>query len=360
MAKWKPTVQQLESALGYGVEPAASSGHRVYSDLTPVPDGVYERTEREYREMRRLQKTRYRENPSAKPPMEDGESQAISDADNTVTVTRSSLAGFYKFFVDIQYGFGLHIPFLLTEAEANSILHTAKLCQTLNFREDQAKCIAQQPHPEPIRYNTHFLGLPPEIREKIYVFAFKGSVWRTEERRYNVCQAIGDFSGFLIPFGDDYTLLRVNKQIRQEALPLAYRYTAFHLADIEDVTRLLVAVGRVGRQNIEALEFAWESAVDHDLNWRRHPESETNHLILPSRHVPACVQLLKQCGRLRSLRLKFESYMMEDVPEATFLSDPGLSSLCSIQVERIEIMNPDDQPLNEYSIAQWLKSEMTR
>lgn len=44
MAKRKPILQDLESALGYRVEPAASVGHRVYSDLTPVPDGMYERT----------------------------------------------------------------------------------------------------------------------------------------------------------------------------------------------------------------------------------------------------------------------------------------------------------------------------
>lgn len=67
-----------------------------------------------------------------------------ANADDTVTVTRSSLAGFYKFFVDMQYGLGLHMPFLLTKAEANNVLRTAKkLCQTSNIRATQAKCIAQ-------------------------------------------------------------------------------------------------------------------------------------------------------------------------------------------------------------------------
>ena len=132
MAKRKPTLQELEGGLGYRVEPAVD-GHRIYSDLNPVPDGIYERTEMEYHEMRRLQKTRYRENSSATPPMEDGESQAMSDADDTVTVTRSSLSGFYRFFVDIQYGFGLHIPLLLTETEANNILSYCEVMPDLKF-----------------------------------------------------------------------------------------------------------------------------------------------------------------------------------------------------------------------------------
>ena len=75
--------------------------------------------------------------------MEDGESQAMSNADDTVTVTRSSLAGFYKFFVDMQYGLGIHMPFLLTKAEANVLRTAKKLCQTSNILATQAKCIAQ-------------------------------------------------------------------------------------------------------------------------------------------------------------------------------------------------------------------------
>ncbi|KAH7302866.1 hypothetical protein B0I35DRAFT_214495 [Stachybotrys elegans] len=359
MAKFKPTLQEMESALGYVVDPVVDVGHRVYSDLTPVSDDPYDRTEMEFRELRKLQRTRYQGNSSVILPVGD-EMETISGPDNTVIISQSNLTGFYKFFVDIQYGFGLHVSFLLTEAETYDVASTTKLWQAKLLREDYAKSTSQQPLPAATRYHTAFLGLPREIRDKIYGFAFQGANWRSEERNYNVCQAIGDPSGFFFPLDHHCTLLRVNRQIRQEALPLAFRHTTFYLTTIEDVTRLLIAIGHVGRENIETLDFLWESAIDHDLNWRKFPESETNHLILPTRHVSACVQLLKQCGRLRSLRLKFERYMMEDVPGPTFMADPGILSLCSIRVERVEISNPDEESLDEHSIVHWLKDKMTR
>lgn len=51
-------------------------------------------------------------------------------------------------------------------------------------------------------------------------------------------------------------MLRVNKQMRQEALPLAYRRTVFHLSDLDDLIKLLILVGDIGRNNIESLELA--------------------------------------------------------------------------------------------------------
>lgn len=53
MAKRKPvfTLAEMEKELGYKIEPLTRSNvdaKRFFSDLSPVSDGVYERTKREY------------------------------------------------------------------------------------------------------------------------------------------------------------------------------------------------------------------------------------------------------------------------------------------------------------------------
>ncbi|POR37829.1 Uncharacterized protein TPAR_01965 [Tolypocladium paradoxum] len=345
MAKRKPTlsIQEMESALGYKVDPFGNVGHRFYSDLTPISDDTYDRTEMEYRNLKKAASSQHRgEDANALLPARDDTKTITGDGDSII-IRRSNFAGFYKFFIDINYGFGLDMPFLFTEAEACSALSVAQL------------------RPGPAGNRTTFLNLPRELRDKIYGFTLHGGMWRTEERDYNFCRAIGDPSGFYFPFGDDCTLLRVNRQMRQEALPLAYRHTTFHLADIDDLTQLLIAVGRVGRENIESLDFSWESGIDLEDNWRKFPDCENNHLILPAWHVSACIQLLKQCRRLNSLHLKFTRHLITDVPKATFMSDPGISLLCSIRgIEELGIFGSDEEPLDEYSVAQWLRGQMAR
>jgi hypothetical protein len=73
-------------------------------------------------------------------------------------------------------------------------------------------------------------------------------------------------------------VLRVNRQMRQEALPFAYRRTDFHLDDLDRAIKFLVAVGETGRENIEFLHFAWESPSDPACRWETHPISEANLL----------------------------------------------------------------------------------
>ncbi|KND93052.1 hypothetical protein TOPH_02369 [Tolypocladium ophioglossoides CBS 100239] len=276
MAKRKPTLSllEMEGALGYKVDSfigIGNIGHRFYSDLTPIVDGIYDRTDMEYRSLREAESSQYREEDAIAILPAGDEWKTISGDGDSIIVRRSNFAGFYKFLVDIQYGFGLDMPFLFTEAEAYGAVAVAQLCL----------------RPEPTRSRTTLLNLPRELREKIYGFALHAGTWRTDEREYKFCRAIGDPSGLYFPFGDDCTLLRVNRQMRQEALPMAYRHTTFHLANIDDLTRLLIAVGRVGRENIESLDFSWESQIDIELNWRKFPDSENNHLILPALHVSA-------------------------------------------------------------------------
>lgn len=51
----------------------------------------------------------------------------------------------------------------------------------------------------------------------------------------------------------------------QKALPRVYRRTVFYLDDMDDLFKLLIAVGRISRDNIELLELTGESRVDSEL-----------------------------------------------------------------------------------------------
>jgi hypothetical protein len=153
-----------------------------------------------------------------------------------------------------------------------------------------------------------FFRLPPEIRLEIDIFALPKGEWKVEDSETfaeeGFPRGVGDPSGFYYPLSRDLVALRVNKQMRQEALPFAYRRTVFHLDDIDSVVRFLVAVGTPGRDNIESLCFAWEGMSDPASAWNASPDPGAFHSTLPVLHVSKCGALLKQCKRLRHLRLR--------------------------------------------------------
>jgi hypothetical protein len=102
--------------------------------------------------------------------------------------------------------------------------------------------------------------------------------------------------GFYFPLSKDLSVLRVKKQMREEALPLAYLQTLFHLDDMDNLIKLLIAVGELGRVNIESLELAWESRSDSECKWDEPQDSEERSSILPTLptlHAVRCIQLLK-------------------------------------------------------------------
>jgi len=171
---------------------------------------------------------------------------------------------------------------------------------------------------------------------------------------------IGDPHGFLFPLSKNLGFLSVNKQTRQESLPLAYRTTAFHLEDVDDLLKLLVAVGETGRNNIESLYFPWESRSDLQRKWKDNPHAVDHSLQLPNLHVIKCVQLLKQCSRLRSLRLYFESDLIDQIDPARFRSDPGIQALQSVRVDKVEVYSLGHESLEQHALIHWLKAEMER
>ena len=208
-----------------------------------------------------------------------------------------------------------------------------------------------------------FFELPGELREKIYNFALPEGEWKLRDGNIfdelSFAGGIGDPSGFYFPLSKDLSILRVNRQMRQEALPLAYRRTVFHLDDMDDLIRLLIAVGKIGRANIESVELAWESRTDSECKWNEAPDSEENFLTLPTLHVDKCVQLLKQCKKLRFLRLYFETDVILNVTPDAYKTDPSIYELCSVSgIEKVEIWNLTYEPLEQCGFVKWLKEEM--
>jgi hypothetical protein len=125
---------------------------------------------------------------------------------------------------------------------------------------------------------------------------------------------------------------------------------------MNDLIKLLIAVGQTGRDDIESLEFPWESQADSECKWDEFPDSDDHFLTLPTLHVTKCVQLLKQCKRLKLLHIHFESELMLKMPIGSFKADPGIRGLCSIRgIERVEIWSLGNEPLGQCCLAKWLK-----
>ena len=208
-----------------------------------------------------------------------------------------------------------------------------------------------------------FSRFPREIRNKIYIYALPMGKWQIEDvgdyDGFDFTGSIGDPSGFYFPLSSELTVLSVDRQIRREALPLAYRRTIFHLDDMDDLVKLLIAVGRIGRDNIESLELTWESRADSELKWDDGRDSDDVHSVLPVLHATKCAQLLRQCKRLNFLRLYFERDLINNIACDTFKFDPGIRELCSIHtIKRVQIWDLGHEPIEHCDLAEWLKGEL--
>lgn len=171
--------------------------------------------------------------------------------------------------------------------------------------------------------------------------------------------ALGDPTGFYFPLNNDLSILRVNKQIRQEALSIAYRRTFFRLDDIDDFIKIAISIGQIGRENIQSVEFSWESRSDFRHRMDQNSDFEDDHFQLPALHVPRCVQLLRECRRLEFLRLRFEPDMIASMSSSVFRTDPGIRELSSVHgIQRVEIGDTICEPLDHYEQVKWLKREL--
>lgn len=177
--------------------------------------------------------------------------------------------------------------------------------------------------------------------------------------RFDFTGSIGDPSGFYFPLSSGLTVLRVNRQMRQEALPFAYRRTVFQLEDMDDLIQLLIAAGTIGRDNIESLELTWESRADSELKWDEALNSDAPLLSLPTLHAAKCVQLLRQCKRLEFLRLYIENDLINNISSDAYETDPGICELRSLRgIKRVQIWDLGYQSIEQCDQAKRLREEM--
>lgn len=173
-------------------------------------------------------------------------------------------------------------------------------------------------------------------------------------------EGICDPSGFYFPLTQSIGALRVNKQMRQEALSIAYKRTLFQLDDMDDFIKFAILIGEMGRHNIESLQFSWLSRSESELSSRKIQGPGDVCPTLPALHVTRCVQLLKQCKRLKSLRLIFDDHHLSTMSIGDFKAHHGIRELCTIQpLETVEVCGFDYQHLEHLSVsARWLKGEI--
>ena len=184
---------------------------------------------------------------------------------------------------------------------------------------------------------------------------------RTERQRDAFCASLGDPTGFYFPLRKDLTFLQVNRQMRQETLPLYYRKTSFHLMDIDTLIQFLVASGSVGRRNIQSLSFAWDTVADMDWQQEHVLWAGDVALALPLLHASRCVKLLRQCKRLTHLRLLFDSRVLSLATLDMYKSNMGIQELCSLpSIEKVEVCSLDGQPQQNCTLARLLKDAIER
>jgi len=129
MAKRRPTptLAEMEKKLGYRVDSLnypEDGVQRFYSDLRPVLTSPYERTKKDFEELKNQKEY---EITSETILPDHGVPQKIAHGQDIVTFTRRTYVGLYSLAVDIHYGFGLHLPLLFSKNEAYRALAVPKV-----------------------------------------------------------------------------------------------------------------------------------------------------------------------------------------------------------------------------------------
>lgn len=207
------------------------------------------------------------------------------------------------------------------------------------------------------------LKLPLEIRERIYYFTIPcRELGIKDVQLFTRCtfpSALGDLVGLSFQLGQEPAILQVSRQIRHEALAVAYRKTKLILDDMDDLIRLLVAIGQVGRDNVASLQFSWTSRSETALRWEERPDADDNDTKLPTLHVSSCVQLLQSCKRLHRLTVCIEHDVMERTSEMLFIADPGLAALFALRpVGKLEVVDETDESLEQHRLIELLRQEV--
>ncbi|KAM5357342.1 hypothetical protein ACJZ2D_016365 [Fusarium nematophilum] len=341
MAKFKstPSLQEMEEALGFA---AASltlpSSERFYCDLKSVHEKTLRQYLREYDELKANQTQRgLKETPLDSQRLLEG-LEVIDSDDRQTVITRTDRTGRYKYFVDIRYHSGFCLPLLFSEAEASRAIAAARPSST---GTDQK--------------NSLFLSLPRELREKVYYFALPTRELGIKDvdafNRRCFPAAVGDPVGDFFQLGEEPTVLKINRQIRREALPLAYRNTTFSLDDLDGAVKFLVAIGQIGRSNLTALQFSWDSKNEFECRSAEDQQVNDGHPGLPATHAVRCVQLLKECRRLKWLQICMDRDMLEKQSREGFMADSGIAGLSTLKgIEKLELVDATQESLEGHPL----------
>ncbi|KAL4784668.1 hypothetical protein BJX76DRAFT_326444 [Aspergillus varians] len=323
MAKYRPEISlaQMQDLLGYSIDllnDADDDEPRFYSDLTTVPASVHEKTKDELEEHVRMQRegspiSSIKERLLPKP----GITQEISNGHYKVTLQRRRQIGQYVFSADVEFEFGFNLRLLLNYREVSEMMSVVKI-----------------PHCNEFSAVGALFRLPREIRDKIYMYAIPTANLQTTSYELGglaLSRGIGDPSGFYYPFRSDLGLLAVNKQIREEALGLAYRKSFIQLEDMDDFLVFAVSIGKIGHDNVESIGFTWESRSDTASTGRGVWNLDGDTIKLPTLHTTRCIQLLENFRRIRCLRLSFEDDIISELSTRQIQNDAGICKLCAFQ-----------------------------
>lgn len=231
--------------------------------------------------------------------------------------------------IDIVFGDRFKLALLCMESEALGTLSNARPCALSHNSQFASGNPRTETFIQPFEKCHPFFNLPLELRELIYDFALPDRELgiRDVQRfsHFTFLTALGDPTGFSFPLGLEHGVLQVNRQIRREALPLAYRKTSFMVEEMDDAIRLLIAIGQIGRDNITSLGFHWRSRSEIANRWEKSPDGKDNDTKLPALHMLKCVELLRLCKRL-GLTIFIERETLEALGPGA-VGDPGLRAL---------------------------------
>ncbi|KAF3479940.1 uncharacterized protein GIQ15_06916 [Arthroderma uncinatum] len=342
------TLDEMEKRLGYKVavlDNPNEKRERFYSDLTPVPESVYEQTRKELDDYHKREQMQDHRGLLETNALAAHFVKKIEYGEDVVHIQRRSYTSLYSFTVDIRYGSDFSLPLVLTANDVLKLLVATR--PQYNWPESQESLLFK---------------LPQELRDAIYELTLPDGKWEKSDinNEFDISTfftGLGDPDGFYFPLNKELGVLMVNKQIRREVLPLAFQNTLFYFDDMDDFIRFGVSIGSIGRRNITSLEFSWESKADLCLS---PTVSDEDSLLcrLPSIHVSRCISLLKQFRKLKRLRLWFDSEVLSNMSLDDFKMDPGIDKLCSLQgLKHVDILSFGVDP-TACPISAWLKETM--
>lgn len=178
---------------------------------------------------------------------------------------------------------------------------------------------------------------------------------------------LGDLGGYYFPFPKNlcragYGVLQASRQLRDEALPLAFRRTTGVVETMDDLFKLLISLGRIGRANIECLEFGWlakDAEPFPPVSWATRIMSRMRRT---RQFAVECMALLGQCERLKEVRVRFEVEIAEHMAYDEFELDPGVRALRSLWATKpvgwITLQDHRGRLMGPCTLKRWLGEAM--